>query len=163
MIKFSRTTATGRKGAQAAANRMLPAQEDRMFVFDRMDEKLVRAVIETMPAEITVIDANDEVVAWNKSDQRLFHRPQSSMGLNFRNCHPASSLGKVEQIIAEMKAGTREKARFWIQAKVGAERHLVVIEFFALRGEGGEYLGCLEVTQDMEEARRLEGERRLLD
>jgi len=134
-----------------------------MFVFDRMDEKLVRAVIETMPAEITVIDANDEVVAWNKSDQRQFHRPQSSMGLNFRKCHPASSLGKVEQIVAEMKAGTREKARFWIQAKVGGERHLVVIEFFALRGEGGEYLGCLEVTQDMEEARRLEGERRLLD
>jgi len=59
-----------------------------MFVFDRMDEKLVRAVIETMPAEITVIDANDEVVAWNKSDRRLFHRPQSSMGLNFRK--PAS-------------------------------------------------------------------------
>jgi len=38
-----------------------------------------------------------------------------------------------------------------------------VIEFFALRGDNGDYLGCLEVTQDMEEARRLEGERRLLD
>jgi hypothetical protein len=134
-----------------------------MFVFDRMDEKLVKAVIETIPAEITVIDANDEVVAWNKGDTRLFHRPQSSMGLNFRKCHPAQSLDKVETIVAEMKAGTRQKARFWIQAKVGGERHLVVIEFFALRGESGEYLGCLEVTQDIEEMRRLEGEKRLLD
>ncbi len=134
-----------------------------MFVFDRMDEKLVNALIETIPAEITVIDADDEVVAWNKHDTRLFHRPQTSMGLNFRKCHPASSLGKVEQIVAEMKAGTRQKARFWIRAKVGDERHLVLIEFFALRGEGGEYLGCLEVTQDIEEARRLEGEKRLLD
>jgi hypothetical protein len=139
------------------------AEEEIMFVFDRMDEKLVKAVIETIPAEITVIDANDEVVAWNKSDKRLFHRPQTSMGLNFRKCHPASSLDKVEQIVAEMKAGTREKARFWIQAKVGDERHMVVIEFFTLRGESGEYLGCLEVTQDVEEARRLEGEKRLLD
>jgi PAS domain S-box-containing protein len=137
-------------------------QEAIMFVFDRMDEKLVRAVIETLPAEITVIDANDEVVAWNKDAGRLFHRPQTSMGLNFRKCHPASSLDKVEQIVAEMKAGTRQKARFWIQAKVGAERHLVLIEFFALRGDGGEYLGCMEVTQDIEEARRLEGEKRLL-
>ncbi len=134
-----------------------------MFVFDRMDEKMVRAVLETMPAEITVIDADDEVVAWNKHDQRLFHRPQTSMGLNFRKCHPASSLGKVEQIVAEMKSGTRQNARFWIQAKVGGERHLVVIEFFALRGEGGEYLGCMEVTQDVEELRLLAGERRLLD
>lgn len=134
-----------------------------MFVFDRMDEKLTRAVIETMPIEISVIDANDEVVAWNKDETRLFHRPQTSMGLNFRKCHPATSLGKVEQIVAEMKAGSRDKARFWIQAKVGDGRHLVLIEFFALRGPDGEYLGCLEVTQDLEEARRLEGERRLLD
>jgi len=134
-----------------------------MFVFDRLDEKLVKAVIEAIPAEITVIDAHDEVVAWNKNDNRLFHRPQTSMGMNFRQCHPASSLGKVEQIVAEMKAGTRQKASFWIQAKVGEERHFVMIEFFALRGDGGEYLGCMEVTQDIEEKRGLQGERRLLD
>ena len=138
-------------------------QEEIMFVFDRMDEKMVKAALESIPAEITVIDANDEVVAWNKNDKRLFHRPQTSMGLNFRKCHPASSLAKVEQIVAEMKTGTRQSARFWIQAKVNNERHLVVIEFFALRGEGGEYLGCMEVTQDIEALRHLEGERRLLD
>jgi len=134
-----------------------------MFVFDRMDEKMVKAALESFPAEITVIDANDEVVAWNKNDNRLFHRPQTSMGMNFRQCHPASSLGKVEQIVAEMKAGTRQKASFWIQAKVGEERHFVMIEFFALRGDSGEYLGCMEVTQDIEEKRGLQGERRLLD
>jgi PAS domain S-box-containing protein len=134
-----------------------------MFMFDRLDEKTVKAVIETIPAEITVIDANDEVVAWNRHETRLFHRPMTSMGLNFRKCHPAHSLGKVEQIVAEMKAGTRQKARFWIQAKVGNERHMVLIEFFALRGDSGDYLGCLEVTQDIEEQRRLDGERRLLD
>jgi PAS domain S-box-containing protein len=134
-----------------------------MFVFDRMDESLVRAALETIPAEITVIDAHDEVVAWNKHGKRLFHRPESCMGLNFRDCHPASSLAKVEQIIAEMKAGTREKARFWIQARVGDARHLVVIDFFALRSEKGDYLGCMEVTQDMEDIRNLQNEKRLLD
>ena len=134
-----------------------------MFMFDRLDEKLVKAVLETIPAEITVIDASDEVVAWNRHEDRLFHRPMTSMGLNFRKCHPSHSLAKVEQIIAEMKAGTRQKARFWIQAKVGEERHMVLIEFFALRGDDGRYLGCLEVTQDIEESRRLEGEKRLLD
>ncbi len=134
-----------------------------MFVFDRMDEALVRAALETIPAEITVIDAHDEVVAWNKHGKRLFHRPETCMGLNFRDCHPAQSLAKVEQIVAEMKAGTREKARFWIQARVGEGRHLVVIEFFALRNEKGEYIGCMEVTQDMEDVRELKGEQRLLD
>ena len=134
-----------------------------MFMFDRMDEKLVKAVLETIPAEITVIDANDEVVAWNRHENRLFHRPMTCMGLNFRKCHPEHSLAKVEQIIAEMRAGTRQQARFWIQAKIGDEQHMVLIDFFALRGEDGQYLGCLEVTQDIEEQRRLEGEKRLLD
>jgi PAS domain S-box-containing protein len=134
-----------------------------MFVFDRMDEKMVKAVLETMPGEISVIDANDEVVGWNKHENRLFHRPETSMGLNFRNCHPAASLDKVERIVSEMKAGTRQKARFWIQARVGSERHLVVIEFYALRDETGQYLGCLEISQDLEDLRQLEGEQRLLD
>ena len=133
-----------------------------MFMFDRLDAKTVKAVIETIPAEITVIDANDEVVAWNKNDTRLFHRPTTSMGLNFRECHPSTSLAKVEQIVAEMKAGSRQKARFWIQAKVGEERHLVLIEFYALHDDSGHYLGCMEVVQDMEEIRHLEGEKRLL-
>jgi len=134
-----------------------------MFMFDRMDEKLVKAVLETIPAEITVIDANDEVVAWNRHENRLFHRPMTSMGLNFRKCHPEHSLAKVEQIVAEMKAGTRRQASFRIQAKVNDERHMILIEFFALRGEDGQYLGCLEVTQDIEGHRCLEGEKRLLD
>jgi PAS domain S-box-containing protein len=134
-----------------------------MFVFDRMDETLVRAALEALPAEITVIDANDEVVGWNKHSNRLFHRPETSMGLNFRECHPAESLDKVEKIVAEMKAGTRDIARFWIQASVGDTRHLVVIDFFALRDEKGQYLGCMEVTQDMEDIRGLQGEKRLLD
>ena len=60
---------------------------------------------------VSALRANDEVVAWNKSDTRLFHRPQTSMGLNFRKCHPAASLAKVEQIVAEMKDGRRDKAR----------------------------------------------------
>jgi hypothetical protein len=39
--------------------RIVEAEEEIMFVFDRMDEKRVRAARETLPAEITVIDANE--------------------------------------------------------------------------------------------------------
>jgi DUF438 domain-containing protein len=38
----------------------------------------------------------------------------------------------------------------------------VYICYYAVRNEQGEYLGTLEVTQDLTEARSLEGERRLL-
>ena len=38
----------------------------------------------------------------------------------------------------------------------------ISIEYFALKGEEDEYLGTLEVSQDLTEKRKLEGEQRLL-
>lgn len=134
-------------------------------MIDRMSEKVVKAVIETLPAEITVIDENDEVVGWNKHEARLFKRPLTAMGANFRECHPKESLAKVERIVAEMKSRKRDNARFWIDLPVGAkkEMHKILIEFFALRDDSGKYVGCMEVTRDVEDIRSLRGQKRLLD
>ena len=134
------------------------------MMIDQMNERVVKAILEVLPVELTVIDAKDEVIGWNKFDTRIFKRPLTSMGLKFRDCHPAESLGKVESIVDEMRKGSRETAKFWIDMKLkSGETHKVQIEFFALRGDRGEYLGCLECTQDVEAIRQLQGEKRLLD
>jgi DUF438 domain-containing protein len=134
-------------------------------MIDRLSEPMLKAIYETLPMELTIIDAGDEVVGWNKHDSRLFKRPLASMGVNFRVCHPQDSLENVIRIVDEMKAGKREKARFWIDLKTGFEgkKRKVLIEFYALRGDDGRYLGCMECTQDVEDIRSLDGERRLLD
>jgi DUF438 domain-containing protein len=135
------------------------------MLFDKMSPAMVKAMIEALPAEITVIDANDEVAGWNKHETRLFKRPMACMGMNFRQCHPQKSLAMVERLMAELKAGTRDKAAFWIDLEVvkGEAKRKIYIEFLALRGEKGEYLGCLEFTQDVTDIRKLEGQRRLMD
>ncbi|MDT8286694.1 MAG: PAS domain-containing protein [Elusimicrobiales bacterium] len=135
------------------------------MLFDRMSAEMVKAMIEAIPAEVTVIDANDEVVGWNKHDKRLFHRPMTSIGMNFRDCHPKKSLDQVERLVGEMKSGSRDKATFWIDLPVGPEKkiHKILIEFYALRDDAGKYLGCLEFTQDVQEIRELEGQKRLMD
>ena len=135
------------------------------MLFDQMDNEMVKALIETIPAEISVIDASDEVVGWNKHETRLFKRPMTSMGLNFRECHPEKSLHMVERIVGEMKRGERDTARFWIDLAVPTDtkKHKILIEFFALRDASKRYLGCLEFMQDVEDIRHLEGEKRLLD
>ncbi len=135
------------------------------MLFDRMSADMVKAMMERIPAEVTVIDANDEVVGWNKHETRLFRRPMEAMGMNFRQCHPEHSLAMVEKLIAEMKSGVREKARFWIdlEVKKGESRHKILIEFYALRDDKKKYIGCLEFTQDVDEIRRLEGQKRLMD
>jgi len=133
-------------------------------MIDRMNETVIKALLEAMPGEISVIDHNDEVIGWNKHDTRLFHRPMDSMGMNFRSCHPQASLAKVEQIVEEMRSGKRDSARFWIDLPLGPnkEKHKVLIEFFALRDQDKKYLGCLEHTMDVQYIRELEGEKRLL-
>jgi DUF438 domain-containing protein len=132
---------------------------------DQMNQEMLLAILETLPVEITVIDANDEVAGWNKHETRLFNRPLNSLGMNFRQCHPQESLDRVERIVDELKRGDRDMARFWIDLAVpgDARKHKILIEFYAFRDPSGRYLGCLEVTQDIEAIRALEGEKRLLD
>jgi len=134
-------------------------------MIDLMKEEVVKAILQHIPIEITVIDANDEVIGWNKNEGRLFKRPLTSLGMNFRDCHPQASLDKVEKIVSEMKAGTRKTARFWIDMKVkeGENPHKILIEFFALRSPEGKYLGCMECTRDIEDIMHLEEQKRLLD
>ncbi len=135
------------------------------MLFDSMNAEMIKALIEAIPAELTVIDANDEVVGWNKHETRLFRRPMTAIGMNFRQCHPQKSLAMVERLIEEMRAGTRDKATFWIdlEAEKGLPKHKILIEFHALRDAGGDYLGCLEFTQDVQAIRDLEGQKRLMD
>ena len=56
---------------------------------------MIKAMFETVPLEITVINANDEVAGWNKHGTRLLIRPMTCMGLGFWNCHPPQSLSKI--------------------------------------------------------------------
>ena len=131
----------------------------------KLPEDILQAVLETIPLEFSVIDKNEKVLAWNKHATRIFKRPEAVVGRDVRNCHPKKSLGKVEQILQEMKAGKRDKARFYIDLPLGPnqEKQKVLIEYYALRDEQGKYLGCLEASQNIAEMQKLSGEKRLFD
>jgi DUF438 domain-containing protein len=131
----------------------------------KLPENIVQALLETVPFEFSVIDKNEKVLAWNKHSTRIFKRPEAVVGRDVRNCHPKASLGKVEQLLQEMKEGKRDKARFYIDLPLGPnkERQKVLIEYYALRDAKGNYLGCLEVSQNIAELQKLSGEKRLLD
>ena len=130
-----------------------------------MSEKVLNAVLETIPIEFSVVDENDKVLAWNKHETRIFKRPTGVIGRDVHKCHPKKSVDKVEAILKEMKAGKRDKARFWIDLPFGKDGGLqkVMIEYYALRDPEGNYLGCLEASQNITELQALEGQKRLLD
>jgi hypothetical protein len=130
-----------------------------------LPKEINEAFIETIPIEFSIIDKNDKVLGWNKHETRIFKRPEAVVGRSVQNCHPKKSLIKVEQILSEMKEGKREKAIFWIDLKLdeNQDKHKVMIRYLALRNKKGEYIGCLEASQDISEIQKLTGEKRLLD
>lgn len=131
----------------------------------RLNQDILDSLLETLPVEFSIVDHQDQVLAWNKHETRIFKRPKGVVGRNVRDCHPKKSLDKVETILSEMKSGKREKAQFWIDLPIEgkSEPQKVLIEYYALRDATGSYLGCLEVTQNITEIRKIQGQKRLLD
>ena len=128
-------------------------------------ENIMNSLLETIPIEFSILDKDDNVVGWNKHDTRIFKRPESVVGKNVRNCHPKKSLSKVERILEEMKEGSRDKARFWIDFNLDSYQkpQKILIEYYALRDKKGNYIGCLEASQNITEIQQLSSVKRLLD
>lgn len=136
-----------------------------MPLIGKIPEDVFKAFTNALPIEFSIIDKNDKVLSWNKHETRIFKRPVGVIGKDVRDCHPKKSLDQVEQIITEMKEGTRDKARFWIDLNLEGfdEPQKILIEYYALRNEDGTYLGVLEASQNITEIQKLKGDKRLLD
>jgi DUF438 domain-containing protein len=121
--------------------------------------KEIMAILNSVPFDMTFVDKNDKVKYFTQGKERIFVRNRSIINRDVRLCHPPGSTHIVEKILEDFKSGKASHAPFWIQMK----GKFIKIEYFALRGEDGEYLGTLEVSQDLSENRALEGERRILE
>lgn len=118
----------------------------------------ISAVFDTLPFDITFVDADDTVRYFSQGRDRIFDRTKAIIGRKVVRCHPPASMAVVEKILADFKAGVKEHEDFWIQ--MGPR--LILIRYYAVRGVQGRYLGTLEVTQDITPIRALSGEKRLL-
>jgi DUF438 domain-containing protein len=116
------------------------------------------AILNTAPVDMTFVDRKDKVKYFSQGSHRIFPRSRSIINRDVRLCHPPGSVDIVEKIIEDFKSGKESHAPFWIQVK----GKFILIEYYALRNEKGEYLGTLEVSQDLTNARELQGERRIL-
>ncbi len=119
-------------------------------------EELIR-VLNTLPMDITFVDKDDKVKYFSQGVERVFPRTKAVIGRNVSNCHPPASVHIVEKLVEDFKAGRKESEDFWIQM---GEKY-ILIRYFAVRGEGGEYLGVLEVTQNIRPIQAIQGEKRL--
>jgi PAS domain S-box-containing protein len=143
---------------QAAVSRARP-EIMTSFETGSLSNEEIEAIFDTLPVEVTFIDKDDKLRYFSQSKEMIFVRTKAAIGLKVQQCHPQKSLHVVNKILDDFRSGSRDVAAFWINFK----GKLVYIRYFPVRNKKGEYLGCMEVTQDVTGIKRLEGEKRLLD
>jgi hypothetical protein len=116
------------------------------------------AILNTLPVDITFVDSEDKVKYFSQSSDRIFQRNRAILNRDVRHCHPPASAHIVDKILEDFRSGRQDRAPFWINMR----GRMIHIEYFALRSDDSEYLGTLEVSQDLTGYRALEGEQRIL-
>jgi PAS domain S-box-containing protein len=128
-------------------------------LIEHLESEIIESMLNSLPVEISFVDENDKVSYFNKNGDRIFPRPRSVIGKKVQQCHPKKSLNKVIEIVEAFKNGKRDVANFWINLN----GKLIYIRYFAVRDNNRKYLGTLEVSQDITDIKKIEGEKRLLD
>jgi DUF438 domain-containing protein len=129
-----------------------------MFPSGHLTPRQLQAILNTLPLDLTFVDADDRVAFFSEGRDRIFARNRAIVGRRVQDCHPPASMHIVQRVVDDLRSGVRDAAEFWIEL----QGRFVHIRYFAVRDEGGTYLGCLEMTQDVTPIRALSGERRLL-
>lgn len=146
----------------AATEKVLPEGiKEAAFSLDtgRLTSEQMNLILKHLPVDVSFVDENDQMAYYSDIKDRIFPRSPGIIGRKVQKCHPPKSIQTVERIVDEFKKGTKDAAEFWIQL----EGRFLLIRYFAVRNAEGNYVGTLEVSQDLTRLRTLEGEKRLLD
>jgi len=119
----------------------------------------IRLIFNHLPIDITYVDENDTVQFFSTPAKRIFPRTKAIIGRKVHNCHPPESVHIVDKIVDSFRSGEKDQADFWIKMK----EDTILIQYFAVRDEKGNYKGVIEASQEVTQIKKLEGQKRLLD
>jgi len=128
-------------------------------MLETLSTETLEAIFDAMPVDITFVDGTDTVRYYSRGEDRIFKRSPAVIGKKVQNCHPRQSVDKVIQVVSDLKSGKRKVSEFWIELK----GRKIYIRYFPVRDKKGNYIGVVEVSQDITDLQKIEGEKRLLD
>ncbi len=104
----------------------------------------LETMLNTMPIEITLVDKNDINKYFNEG-HKVFKRPEMAIGRDVFSCHPPKIEDVVRGIITSFKDGSCDSVPIWMKK----EGRPFLVHYFALRDKDGNYVGTMELVQDM--------------
>ncbi len=140
------------------AERQEQGNNQVQFDAGSMTPEEINSILNTLPLDMTFVGADNKVKYFTQGKERIFDRPKTIIGREVKHCHPPKSVHVVEQIVEQLRSGQKDHEDFWI--KMGSM--YVLIRYYAVRNKEGEFLGTLEITQDIKPIQEIEGEKRLM-
>ena len=107
------------------------------------------ALLNTLPIEITFVDA-DNINRFFNEGPKVFKRPGMAIDREVFSCHPPKIEPMVRQIIDDFRNHRRDEVPVWME-KNGRS---MLVRYIAVRDKSGNYVGTVEVVQDMEFAKK---------
>ena len=107
------------------------------------------AMLNTIPLEISFVDA-DNINRYFNEGPKVFKRPQMAIDREVFSCHPPKIEPMVRAIISDFRNGKRSQVPVWME-KNG---RTMLVTYMAVRDSEGQYVGTMEIVQDMEFARK---------
>ena len=107
------------------------------------------ALLNTIPMEITFVD-DQNINRFFNEGPKVFKRPGMALDRDVFSCHPPKIEAMVRRILEDFRSGRRDKIPLWMDK--GGKPMLVT--YMAVRDRAGNYLGTMELVQDMEEIQR---------
>ncbi len=146
---------------QQSFEKFVAVDSDALISFDAgtLTAKELNSILNTIPIDMTFVGADNRVKYFTQGKERIFTRPLTILGREVKHCHPPKSVHIVEQIVEDLRSGKKDHEDFWIHMG----KQFVHIRYFAVRDKNGEYLGTLEVSQNIKPITELDGEKRLVE
>lgn len=123
-----------------------------------LTSKEINYILNSIPGDMTFVDKDNIVKYFSQGKERIFARTKAVIGRSVENCHPPASVNVVDKLVDDLRRGKKDSESFWI--KMGDK--YILISYFAVRDEKGEFLGTLEFTQDIAPIQAITGEKRLM-
>lgn len=108
----------------------------------------LNAMLNTMPMEVTFVD-HEDINRYFNDGEKVFKRPTTAIGRDVYSCHPPKIEPIVRGIIESFRKGERDNVAVWLE-KVGRPFY---VNYMAVRDQNNNYLGTLELVQDMQFAK----------
>ena len=109
--------------------------------------KQTRSILNIIPMEITVLDDNNINVFFDEVEPKLFLRPKMALNREVFSCHPPDVTPMVKGLLNQFRSGEKESMHV-IGMKMGQK---VLINYYALRDEDGNYLGAMEAVLKLDD------------